>query len=287
MQVITSARAREGEQAQGDCCMELGTGIFLSAIFLGAVALFIATKDRWNWKKILLWPLGVIVGLLVVGWAAAYVYDQYEARPKKVDELWGIKLGASVADVKFSKGEPTQAALQPAYIGRYTRLLAEEDEFKSRLRAEKKAQEPAPQEKANDRKDENIWVYLHAQYADYYINFKNGKVRYVAYYGEKSYAPTISKINPYSTLGELEEELGQASHVSRSKDELDRIYSFERFNIFAHFRKSEIIGFGIYDPSAGPPLEIEERSAWMSAPLVDDVQSPQANIGTKAGIQKK
>jgi len=37
--------------------MTLGLGIFLSLLFLGTIALFIATKDRWNWKKIILWPL--------------------------------------------------------------------------------------------------------------------------------------------------------------------------------------------------------------------------------------
>ena len=34
--------------------MDVGTGIFLSAIFLGLIALFIGTKDRWKWKKIIL-----------------------------------------------------------------------------------------------------------------------------------------------------------------------------------------------------------------------------------------
>jgi membrane protein YdbS with pleckstrin-like domain len=69
--------------------MELGTGILLSAVFLGTVALFIATKDRWNWKKIFLWPLGVIVGLGVVGGSIAYLYQQYEDRPRKIHRAMG------------------------------------------------------------------------------------------------------------------------------------------------------------------------------------------------------
>jgi len=35
--------------------MSVGTAIFFSAVLLAFVALYIATKDRWNWKKIL-WP---------------------------------------------------------------------------------------------------------------------------------------------------------------------------------------------------------------------------------------
>ena len=86
--------------------MELGTGIFLSAVFLGTVGLFVATKDRWNWKKIFLWPLGVIVGLGIVGGSIAYLYRQHEDRPRKLTELWGVSLNDSTGDVKFKKGKP-------------------------------------------------------------------------------------------------------------------------------------------------------------------------------------
>lgn len=87
--------------------MELGTGIFLSAVFLGTVSLFIATKDRWNWKKIFVWPLGIVVALWMIAFAINYVYDHNENQPKKMTALWSIALGASTADVKFLKGEPT------------------------------------------------------------------------------------------------------------------------------------------------------------------------------------
>ena len=86
--------------------MELGTGVFLSAVFLGTVGLFVATKDRWNWKKIFLWPLGVIVGLGIVGGSIAYLYRQHEDRPRKLTELWGVSLNDSAGDVKFKKGKP-------------------------------------------------------------------------------------------------------------------------------------------------------------------------------------
>ena len=35
--------------------MSLEASIFLSAMLVSLVALFIATKDRWNWKKLILW----------------------------------------------------------------------------------------------------------------------------------------------------------------------------------------------------------------------------------------
>lgn len=88
--------------------MEIGAGIFLSAVLLGTVWLYVATKDRWNWKKILLWPLAIVLGLSVIGAAGIYINDWVQDRPKKELGLWGIQLGASIADVKFAKGEPSR-----------------------------------------------------------------------------------------------------------------------------------------------------------------------------------
>lgn len=92
--------------------MELGTGIFLSAVFLGIVALYIATKDRWNWKKILLWPLAVVVVLSSVGGIVAYAYKKYEERPKVQVEFNGIKLGDQFQDVVFRHGKLERLSTQ-------------------------------------------------------------------------------------------------------------------------------------------------------------------------------
>ena len=32
--------------------MSLGTGIFLSALVVSAVVLFLGTKDRWDWPRL-------------------------------------------------------------------------------------------------------------------------------------------------------------------------------------------------------------------------------------------
>lgn len=85
--------------------MELGTGVFLSAIFLGFVALFIATKDRWNWKKIALWQIGGLVALLVTGGVIAYGYTLYDERPRAPSEFQGIQLGQKLDDAEFKRGK--------------------------------------------------------------------------------------------------------------------------------------------------------------------------------------
>lgn len=192
--------------------MELGTGVFLSAIFLGTVALFIATKDRWNWKKIFLWPLGVIVGLGVVGGSIAYLYEQYDDRPRKLTELWGISLNDSAGDVKFKKG--------------------------------------APQRRNND-----IWSYRRGAYetseGEYVVYFKNDRVRSVMYFGPMLYGPSLHGVWHNDSPQELDAKLGPPSYVSRAKDELSRLYSYEKFNIVVQFTEGEMTALGIYDPTMG------------------------------------
>lgn len=86
--------------------MEIGTGIFLGSIFLGLIALFAITKDRWKWKRIFLWFLGAIA-LVVVG-IGGWIYFFDIPRARVVSEFWDLKLGMTEADVKFRKGEPGQ-----------------------------------------------------------------------------------------------------------------------------------------------------------------------------------
>lgn len=192
--------------------MELGTGIFLSAIFLGTVALFIATKDRWNWKKILLWPFGTLVVIAIIGASIAYLYQWHEDRPRKLTELWGVAINDTYGDVKFKKGEPTQSV------------------------------------------DGDIWVYKAYQTLDgnYVVYFKNDRVRSIIYFGPMYNGPLIPGVGHYDTLQELEARLGPPSYVSRSKDELSRAYSYEKFNIVIHFEEGKMSALGIYEPSMGP-----------------------------------
>ena len=56
--------------------MTVGTGIFLSAVFLGIVVLLISTKDKWTWKALFLYPAiaSFVLGLVIA--AVAYLQDR-------------------------------------------------------------------------------------------------------------------------------------------------------------------------------------------------------------------
>jgi|GEM_PF-3060197 len=223
--------------------MELGTGIFWSAIFLGMVALFIATKDRWNWKRILLWPLGVIATLVVVGMLIGYLSEQYRNRPKKLTELWGVSLTDTYSDVKFKKGEPTKCI-------------------------------------ENDN-----WFYKLNQTSEgfYAIRFKNDRVRMITYVGPMYNGPSIPGVGHYDSPQELDKKLGPPSYVSRSKDELRRIYSYEKFNIVAEFKHGEIWGLGIYDPANGP-IKFKEESEYNVVEPSPEINEDISEADSKKGV---
>ncbi len=208
--------------------MELGTGVFLSAVFVGGLVLYITTKDRWNWKKILLWPLGVVVGLSVIGGTGTYLYEQYKKQPQKMTVLWGIALGSSASDVRFARGVPSF-------------------DFG---------------EKSNE-----TWIYpAGSDDRHYFIDFKDGKVRSVMYFGPIYDAPTIRGVGQNDSPEEIEKTLGAPSYVSRSRDDLRRWYSFDEFNIGVQFEKNRIAGLGIYDPISGPlvfNVPVISADAWV------------------------
>jgi hypothetical protein len=88
--------------------MSLGDGIFWGAMVVAAVALYLGTKDRWRWKRIVLWTVGGLLGLAAVAGAGVYGYTMWEERPQVITEYWGIKLGTTPSDVLFLKGQPTE-----------------------------------------------------------------------------------------------------------------------------------------------------------------------------------
>jgi hypothetical protein len=93
--------------------MDIGTGIFLSSLFLGTVGLFVVTKERWNWKKIILWPLGLAVIGGVVGSAGVYISYLYENWPTKQTAYMGLSLGMTQSEVRYVKGKAEKTPETP------------------------------------------------------------------------------------------------------------------------------------------------------------------------------
>ena len=57
--------------------MSVGEGIFYGLVSLGIIYLYIQTKDRWNWKKIVFRFFGGIIGLVLIAVLVDYIFDNF------------------------------------------------------------------------------------------------------------------------------------------------------------------------------------------------------------------
>lgn len=104
--------------------MTLGSGIFLSAIFLGCVFLYIKSDNKSRWRRVVLW-LSVVSGVSV---GVVVVYLVYESQLKgafsnssKVEEssysvIKDIKLGESLTDLQFRHGKFIKVNTVAGYV---------------------------------------------------------------------------------------------------------------------------------------------------------------------------
>lgn len=192
--------------------MTIGDGLFLSSLFLGVVLLYIFTRDRWSWKKIVVRSIAVVFGLVLVIGFGTYAYVQYENRPQIATSLWNVAIGASPSDVKFAKGEPTEI----------------DNEVSTKPR----------------------WVYK-TEHVTYFVEFKEDKVARVMAVGERLYLPSVGGVSAYASFEEISDKLGPPSYISRQKDELQRTYSFSKYNVAFGIERGEIqmIAVGVSEAS--------------------------------------
>jgi hypothetical protein len=205
--------------------MSLGTSVFMSAVLLSIVVLFIATKDRWNWKKLASWLFGVAVAVPLVAVLGLYAYSYIAELPKAQLFFWDIPLGATESDVKFFKGAPTEIPDKDHWVYK---------------------------EEKNRSSDDKL---------QYLVEFKEGKVRSVLVFTSSHflYAPELQGIRHGASQQQVIEKFGSPSHVSISEDDLTRILSFEQFNLVFFLRENRVVAYSMYDPKFGPLRYAKEK----------------------------
>ena len=202
--------------------MTLGEGIFLSTLVLSLTALFIVTKDRWKWKKILLWPTAILVGIAALAGGGVYVTSLIPMKPKVEEIFWGITLNASKADLKFMKGEPTKT---------------EDDGWTYETK----------KEYGND-------------WSVYRISFRDNKIRYVLYSGSNWLdSPALQEIRLNDSSQKVHSKFGEPSHTAISDDQLRRIYSYDNYHVFFMLERDQVQAYGIFNP-AFEPLQFSKES---------------------------
>jgi hypothetical protein len=196
--------------------MEIGSGIFAASLFLGIIALFVATKDRWNWRRIAKWSTAVVIGGPALAVTGLYVWTLYDGRPVPITTYQGVSLADQREDVIFKLGPPSalnDAKSLMTYIGK----------------------DPSGKETS----------YL-------YISLKDDRVVWVMYW-EDIYPPSINGISKGATQEMIEEKLGRPDRISTSADGTRRIISYDSFFCVFELEKNGVVGLGIYAPTNGPP----------------------------------
>lgn len=203
--------------------MSIGTAIFLSALMLAMVGLYAATKGRWNWQRLMKWLIGVPAAMIVIGGLGVWGYITYENRPTPQNEFGSVKVGESMSDVRFKKGEPSKKHSDDLW--QYN-------------------------DGSTDQPEEAVYV----------VHFMDGKVRSVRYFarGSKIYNPYLQGFTIGSSYDEVIEKLGPPSNISTSKKGLSRILSFQKYRTAYGFEQAKIEALGVYDPKHGPLRFSEE-----------------------------
>jgi hypothetical protein len=84
--------------------------IFAGLVIFSIIFLYTKTADRWNWKKIVFWCLGVLVVMIVLVMVAVFK-DSFMGDPEKtgkykgfIQSYKGLAIGGKLSDAEFKYG---------------------------------------------------------------------------------------------------------------------------------------------------------------------------------------
>lgn len=187
--------------------MTLGTGIFLAALLLSATWLYIATRDRWRWKRIVAVLVGGTLSMAASVALGIWGYTEWQDRPYQMNELNGIRLGTTERDVRFYKGAPSSSS---------------KDEWIYEVR---------------DYKGDTELSYV--------VNFDGGTVQSVWATGQHGRVPGVFGLSSYMGTADLIQKLGEPDSMSGSKDGAVRMLYYKRFNLTFGFAADRLHAIGI------------------------------------------
>lgn len=194
-------------------------GILFSVVLMGIVMLYLRKKEKWEWDKILILFIITVVCISIVGGIGIFVYAKMSAKPEIQTSFWDVNLSTQKSTVKFIKGQPDKI------------------------------------------KDGDIWIYISEILGApevYYMGFSRGRLRFIGYLGgELNRGPRIQGIKIGSRLDDIISFFGKPSHISESKDNPVKLYSYENYNVYFMMEDNRVSGYGIYNPEQGP-MKMEE-----------------------------
>jgi hypothetical protein len=210
--------------------MDIALAIVVSVALLSVVLLFVATKDRWNWKRITAIVIGAPAVVALLATCGVVAYDRYQNLPRAQLSFEEVPLLASRADVRFLKGEPNAD-------------MSGVEEWVWALPVQRGMLNQGPVRKAS--LSVTFW------------KDSVGRVAFIADTG-RTESPWLLGFHLGSSYEDVFEKLGQPSFVSTSKDGLLRILTFATFNVFFAFERGRVTAYGITAGRNGPVRFIDE-----------------------------
>jgi hypothetical protein len=211
--------------------MTTGEGIFWGAVVVGLIGLYVATKDRWKWKRIVKW-IGIALLIPIAGVAGWLGWTQWEeSRPRLETSMYGISVGEPIDDVIYKKGRPD------------------------------KETKNCPNE-TPECTDTVIWEYKPNNDVFYVVSFKEAKVRWIAAHvinGSRYNLPTFRGMSNYWGQADVEKLYGTPTKVSVSGDKSMRLVSFVDYGVFFTFVRDELISVGVMEHH-GKPLSFASEA---------------------------
>ena len=139
--------------------MSIGTGIFLSALFLGCIVLYVKSENKAKWRKGILFSLAGLVATGVIVFVGFFLYDALEKYtetptfPKSTAErptdMKGIRLGETLATLQFERGKFKKPLMVTTPDGRRYKFTAPEKATEEEIIKYVKEHVPSIQQEAS------------------------------------------------------------------------------------------------------------------------------------------
>ncbi len=247
--------------------MDLGTGVFLSGFFLGFVWLYVVTKDRWNWSKVIKRTMVVAVSIAAIGGGGLYLYHLYSNRLKAPLAMKGVNLGESLSELEFRFGkielESTHA------IRALTAALAQSGGSNSpdyqRIQSTIESYKADDAKVASGKATEQIYLIDGNR-----VSIVDGKVSYVSHECDTASSDyeSVNGVQCGATSARIREVYGDELRIMCTKTEFEgdvprRAYDSIRYGVRYSLAKDSVYRILIATPSG---LDLHVGTSWHNCP---------------------
>jgi hypothetical protein len=197
--------------------MEIGTAIFLSALIISGVLLYVFSRDRIRWGRLFGRLALVLIATICLIGGGLYGWYLWEGRRAAIHSLDGVSLGESESDVIFKKGKVQKTCLMDGT--KNIRLI----EFSQKLPTKEKVT---------------------------MVETRDGVAKRIVLLGDLGFSNLDGRNSVFETdtVDDVRKKWGQEDFI-RSIDESSRLYVYRDYNLAVGLKNNQVEAIIIFDPS--------------------------------------